>query len=317
MDSGTMMPLSVRPLPRSILELPTEVRLRIYECLYDEITIRCANPQVDPAFTSPSRVSPSSALLLTCRKVYNEVKSYINEAPIAITVDQDGKANCAHFPPHVLRRVRAVSHVGHFLTHSSVLVRALGFNCFDKDICPKLWLIRKLPRSDHTNVLYPFRHGLLDIVLPLLHKPQLNETVILSKSPPDILTAFQAHTRAHWYQLDVDDLEKFLIGNNLTLRVPYKFGMRMLDHGAAITQRRAPKILMERWFTVEVIWDGRSFLIEGLPDFREEAWWKDPTGWASYTISYDGLRHLEIIVCEAPSDEKSEREWHHWYGKSW
>ncbi len=187
----------------------------------------------------------------------------------------------------------------------------------DSNTCPNFWLIRRLPHSKNINIWFLSKGGLLPLLLPLLPRPQSDENANSISSLPNLFDAFQERAREQRLRKDVDATQAFLTRKNFTLKAPYKFAMRILDYGAVVTQRRAPKIVMEKVYTVDVVWDRHSFRFEGLPNFRAEAWWRDPSGWTTFTKSYDDLHHVEILVCELPYDWSGDREWESWYSMSW
>ncbi len=156
-------------------------------------------------------------------------------------------------------------------------ITAFDVKFLDSDTCPNLRLIRKLPRSKDSNTWFPSEGGLLPLLLPLLPKPQSGEATNLTHPLPNLFGTFKERARKYGLHKDFDDTQEFLARRKLTLKAPYKFAIRMLDYGGVMTQSRAPKIVMEKVYPVDVVWDRHSFRIEGLPNFRAEAWWRDPS----------------------------------------
>lgn len=110
MGSSAFLPMAVPQPTTSILDLPTEIRLRIFEYLYEEITVHITEPSPASSFSVISKVSPGPELLLTCRKIYEEAKPYNNAASVNVTGNERGSIlSGRNFPARGLRRVQSLS----------------------------------------------------------------------------------------------------------------------------------------------------------------------------------------------------------------
>lgn len=306
---------------RCFINLPTELRLKVYEFLYQEINIHCSVQHDGFSRDYTTTVFPSPAVLHICRRIQHEAKSYFEKASITVTVDYQALIDPDNFPPHVLRRIHTLSHCDFgtplFPTVDILSTWSTWFTFVDVNICPQLRLVRKLPHYKNTNISFPMKHGLLPILLPLLQQPQSSLATPSTALSTSLAKDYETEWRKSGLGDKFDDARTILIDHKLTVRTLYTFGIRMIDHGASIDHPWNGCILMEQWYSAELAWDGDRFLVEGLPDFQEEAWWKDPTGWTSYTRAKDGLCHLQIQVCEASQYRDLYREWQCWYERSW
>ena len=259
--------------PPLFLDLPTEVRLRVYELLYEEITIHCApRPPTNLSTGHTNHVSPDLSLLLTASKIYHEAKPFLDAAPVAVTGDSSGQANPRKFPPHVLRRVTSLIHPNPGYLFLTPPKNVLELVMHDRLSCPNLRLIHKLPYFDDLD-----NPGFLGYVRRMLEAFRHDQPQTSRDYPPAraaMLQNFRSivieEPTRRYIQENLNKMDTIIKESDLTLKCSFRFFIRLIELSDAPSRR----CVDTEWFNVVMVWDRDGLRIEGFPELKSRPWWK-------------------------------------------
>ncbi|KIX96396.1 uncharacterized protein Z520_07662 [Fonsecaea multimorphosa CBS 102226] len=289
----------------SFLSLPSEIRLKIYGFVCPEIEIDCrtlfrpsANPTTERFIC---KTTHRIHLLLTSRKVYAEAKPVFDSAPVAVAcrlyIYPPQPLIPLDFPQSALPRVYKLNVAAAPQPYFGGLGLAFGHNWLDRNICPNVRVIcRAWPKIEPLS--YKSHRFSIEKESPLHFIP-----LLLPGSPIDPRDYGITNGNIHnlfevcksrgandcWRNFVVRE-NAWITHHDLTVKTTYRIGLRARTQ--EVTNCMGPWIVFESWLDVVVIRDKNGIRIDGLPDLRASAWWKE------WTDSFQLPPSQQLVILE-------------------
>ncbi|KAJ9614341.1 hypothetical protein H2200_002477 [Cladophialophora chaetospira] len=280
--------------PPSLLSLPYDVRVRIYEFLQPSIEVG-THSQVD-AIRRKSRPSLAEQMFHVkimdiCQQISAEMKSLPALPRLTVSGRKGGLlyyTGCGFSewgPEKVYKLVLDDSRFAKLWEGRL----DFGFPFFDRKKCPNLRVVEFSPIIKVSPDPYdtPYWHRvqghkrIYNITLPASPLPLVTEwlkhregkTISGLSQQFNLATAWSTGEQDPNLHQNLQQTDALVRERDLELIIHYKFGLRGTDSDWPFCDTR--NVLFEEFFEVLIVWDKDDVRIENLPEVRDMVWWRE------------------------------------------
>ncbi|KAJ9614365.1 hypothetical protein H2200_002501 [Cladophialophora chaetospira] len=295
---------------RSFLNIPAEIRNKVYGYVYDEITIHCSYKMDLQSLLSEygvphtNHVTPNTlSLLLACRQTYVEAKPYLDSASITVTGEFGGRLHRRSFP-HVLHRISEITFHHREETLLSGLENGLLGHIVDQLRKPDVAL----------------DDGEMGFRAPELepgHGIEVNGKMVHDLLAFLISEDFRARNSPETIGDSAKRTDSLIKDRDLTMSTVYKFFVRG-EFEASSVMKMPAMVVFEEEAEVVITWDKNGIRLGNVPDFTSCQWWNVIKEKAkNKEIKNCGPRELRVLLEDLAPTESGILQFVDWFIVRW